>query len=305
MKIHFASVFTLFYLFLNRKWYFQSSFGFIRNIILDNSQEKSKFAIEVQTQKLQLLYLQCHIFNEHDFNNLVTEWGGKLNYLEDPDSLTDALCQYYDREDTSKNWSSSHKNCDHTYTSNSQSSFKFNILIVGNTNYYKSKFVSTYTNTKLKQLHERSFCFTENTKEIKTENSTVILNVIEGPKLNEYSSLIADKLESVDAWIFVYDRDMLDSFETVERFVKANRLLLNNIEWVLWENIAKEESSMKEENVTKFCSKFNCAFYEFPFDRKYKIDTVFDAVIKSKSIAIRFFIFELFIICILESTYIW
>ena len=117
--------------------------------------------------------------------------------------------------------------------------------------------------------------------------------------------MIADKLESVDSCIFVYDRDSEDSFEAVQRFVKANKQLLNNIEWVLWENIAKEENSMKEENVTKFCSKFKCAFYEFPFDKKDKIEIVFDKVIKSKSIAIKFFIFLLFIICILESTYIW
>ena len=262
----------------------------IKNIILDNSQENLKFSIEVQTQILQLLYLQCYIFNENDFINLITEWGGNLNYLEDPDSLTDALCKYYDREDTFKNWWYRLKNCEKTSISNDKITYKYNMLVVGNTNYYKTKFVSTYTNTKLEQYHEKSLCFTENIKEIKAENSSVILNVIEGPKLNKYSSLIADKLESVDACIFVYDRDTEDSFETVEGFVTANMQLLTNIEWVLWGNITKEESSIKKENVTKFCSKLNCAFYEFPFDKKDKIEIVFDTVLKSKSIAILLFI---------------
>ena len=230
--------------------------------------------------------MQCHIFNEHDFNNLVTEWGGNLNYFEDPDSLTDALCQYYDREDAFKNCSYRHKTCEKASKSNDKITYKYNILVVGNTNYYKTKFVSTYTNTKLEQLHERSLCFIENIKQIKTENSFVILNVIEGPNLNKYSNLIEDKLESVDACIFVYDRDTEDSFEAVKRFVKANKQLLTNIEWFLWGNIANEESFMKEENVIKYCSKYNCVFYEFPFDKKDKIDIVFDTVIKSKSIFI-------------------
>ena len=240
--------------------------------------------------------MQCHIFNEHDFNNLVTEWGGKLNYFEDPDSLTDALCKYYDKEDTFKNCSYYHKNCEKASKSNDKIIYKYNILVVGETNYYKSKFVSTYTDTWFEKLHEKSLCFTENIKEIKIDNSSVILNAIEGPKLNKNSSLIADKLESVDACIFVYDRETEDSFEAVERFVKENRQFLTNIEWFLWGNIAKEENAMKEENVTKFCSKYNCAFYEFPFDKKDKIDIVFDTVIKSKSI----FIYCIYIIYLLN-----
>ena len=285
-----------FNLFLNRKWYFQSSFGMIKNIILENIQERFKFAIEVQTQIQQLLYLHCQILYEHDFITLITKWGGNLNYLEDSDPLTDALCKYYDNEDTFKNCSYRHKICEKTLISNDKFTYFCNILVVGNETFYKSKFVSTYTNTKFKQLHEKSWCFKENTKEIKTENSSIILNIIEGPKLNKYSSLIADKLESVDACIFVYDRDTEDSFEAVQRFVKTNKQLLTNIEWFLWGNIAKKKSSIKEENVTKFCSKYNCAFYEFPFDEKDKIEIVFDTAWKSKS---RAFILHLFIICIL------
>ena len=184
--------------------------------------------------------------------------------------------------------------CEMKSASNNQSSFKFNILVVGKDQFYKSKFISTYTDKKLERLYEKSLCFTENIKEIKTENSSVILNVIEGPKLNEYSSLIADKLESVDACIFVYDRDTEDSFEAVQRFFKINKQLLTNIQWLLLGN-NRDESFMKEDNVIKFCSKYNCVFYEFPFDKKDKIDSVFDTVIKSKSIVISFFIYLIFL----------
>ena len=255
-------------IFKNRKWNFQCSFGMIKNIILENIREYFEFAIEVQTQILQLLYFQCHIFNGHDFTDLINEWRGSINYLEEPNSLTDALCKYYDNENTFKSCLYRYKTCENNLISNDKIKYFCNILVVGKDNLYKSKFVSIYTNTKFEKLSERSPYFIENTKEIKTENSNVILNVIEGPKLNEYSSLIADKLESVDACIFVYDRYTEDSFEAIEGFVWANWQLLTNIEWFLWGNIAKDESLMKEENVIKFCLKYNCEFYEFPFDKK-------------------------------------
>ena len=91
------------------------------------------FPIEGQSQILQLMYLQWSVLNLEIYNNLISKLtkDEELSWFQ-----TDALCSYYD-----------------SHLKDIQSAFDpfetkdevyLNILVVGNNNSLKSKFVSKY-----------------------------------------------------------------------------------------------------------------------------------------------------------------
>ena len=134
--------------------------------------------------------------------------------------------------------------------------------------------VSTYISTNTDTFKQKSTNFTENIWEITVKGDTTYLSIIEGPNFEKYADQIANKLKEVDACVFVYDRYTMDWFESIERFINDNMKLLKGIQWVLWGNNQKE-STVSEDSMTNF-EKINAmTFFEFSFEDKDKIKTVF------------------------------
>ena len=128
--------------------------------------------------------------------------------------------------------------------------------------------------SKLGKLHEKSVSFTSNVKVMQSSGCTAILNIIESPTFYKYKDQIADQLKNVHACIFVFETCSQGSFEAVKEFTKKNRKLLKNFEWVLWANIQKQSKDV-DAKIMKFASKYSFVYYEFWFDDKAKIETVF------------------------------
>ena len=209
------------------------------------------------------------------FTNLINNWGGSLNFLNDPDILANSFCNYYDKEQ--KNI----ENCWARDEGDTQDLFLeldiityFRILVIGKPDFYKTKFVSTFTGTNTDTFKQKSTNFTENIWEITVNLNTACLSIIEGPNFEKYADQIANKLKEVDACVFVYDRYTMDWFESIERFIKRNKKLLINIQSVLWGN-AQKESTVSEDNVTTFAKMNAFTLFEFSFEDKDKIKAVF------------------------------
>ena len=241
-----------------------TSFGFLKDIILNYSNVRSfDYPIEVQNQILQLMYIRWSSLNWESYNDLISKSTKNQDYSW---SLTDAFCSYYDSHQ--KNIQSAHvpfELNDEVY---------LNILVIGNSNSWKSKFVSKYVGSKLNKLHEKSVSFTSNRKVIESSGCTAILNIIESPTLGKYKDQIVDQLKDVHVCIFVFETCSEGSFDTIKDFITANQNSIKNIEWVLWAN-SEEQRHDVDANIMKFTSKHSLVYYEFWFDDKAKIKTIF------------------------------
>ena len=223
----------------------------------------SDFPIEIQNQILQLMYIQWNVLNRESFSDLISKSTKDEDYSW---SLTDAFSSYYDnhQKDIQSAYAPFEVN-DKIY---------LNILIIGNNNSWKSKFVLKYVGSKYSKLYEKSVSFTSNTKIIQSNGCIAILNIIESPTLDKYKDQIADQLKDVHVCIFVFERCAKGSFEAVKEFTKTNHKLLKNVEWVLWAN-SQEQSKDVDANIMKFVSENSLVYYELWFDDKIKIETVF------------------------------
>ena len=214
------------------------------------------------------------------FINLINNWGGALNFLNEPDILANSFCNYYDKEQ---------KNIQNCWVWDERDTLclpleldiitYFRILVIGKPDYYKTKFVSTFTDTDTDTdtFRQKSTNFTENVWEITVNLNTVFLCIIEGPNFEKYTDQIANKLKEVDACVFVYDRYTMDWFESIERFINDNKKLLKNIQSVLWWN-AQKENTVSEDSVTTFAKMNTFTLFEFSFEDKDKIKAVFTTV---------------------------
>ena len=128
--------------------------------------------------------------------------------------------------------------------------------------------------SKLGKLHEKSVLFTSNMKVMQSNGWIVVLNIIESPNLDKYKDQIADQLKDVHACIFVFETCAHGSFKAVKEFTKKNRKSLKYVKWVLWAN-SEEQNYDIDANIMKFASKHSFVYYEFWFDEKVKIETVF------------------------------
>ena len=249
---------------LYRKWHLNTSFGLLKDIILNYSNVSNfDFPIEGQSQILQLMYLQWSVLNWEIYEDLIS----KSTKDEELSGLqTDALCSYYDsHQKVIQSAFDPFETKDEVY---------LNILVVGNNNSWKSKFVSKYVGSKLSKLHEKSVSFKSNTKVMQSSGCIAVLNIIESPNLDKCKDQIADQLKDVHACIFVSELWTPEPLESVKEFTAANEKSLKKVEWVLWAN-SQAQSRDIDAKIMKLVSLHLFNYYEIWFDDKAQVEIVF------------------------------
>ena len=76
------------------------------------------------------------------FTNLINNWGGSLNFLDNPYFLTDSFCIYYDKkhQNIENCWARDEGDTQYLSIELDITTY-FRILVIGKPDYYKTKFV--------------------------------------------------------------------------------------------------------------------------------------------------------------------